>query len=278
MENKFGKKIHWEWREDKCIPWDLDNRNVHYVPCIVNDAGEVLAVLQFGIAKIVRKGKPVEFQRDPERHTGDIWNGEWTPPADKPDAMPPCPAAEVLVAAYNGNTVREEALAELRKKCGKLAEECGKLAEELDDHENHLEAHTLRNIVKDADAKGDAAIDHKIGKVCVIDDDYFMKSYCEKFLEGFEITHLYRLPEDESILAEYDVLIVDGLGIGNRKYETGKDFLLAYKIQGRNRGCIYHSGLCDKFDREDLAPRGIAVVNKGSDPQKLVDVVKGFFT
>ena len=146
MENKFGKKISWEWREDKCIPWDLDNKNVHYVPCIVNDAGEVVAVLQFGISKIVRKGKPIKFLRAPERHTADIWNGEWTPPAEKPDAMPPCPAAEVLVAAYNGNTVREEALAELREKCGKLAEE-------LDDHETHMKASTLRYIVNDADAK-----------------------------------------------------------------------------------------------------------------------------
>ena len=191
---KFGKKISWEWREEKRIPWDSDKGdwNILYVPCIVNDAGEVLAVLQFGIAKIVRKDKPIEFQRDPERHTADIWNGEWTPPADKPDAMPPCPAAEVLVAAYNGNTVREEALAELREKCGKLAKE-------LDDHENHLKAHRLCNIVKDADAKVDAAINHKIGKVCVIDDDYFQKSYCEQFLEGFEVN--YRRAEDPAASA-----------------------------------------------------------------------------
>lgn len=270
VKHNWGNKISWEWREDKRIPWDSDNRNVHYVPCIVNDAGEVVAVLQFGISKLVRKGKPIEFQRDPERHTGDIWNGEWTPPADKPDAMPPCPAADILVAAYNGNIVREEALAELREKCGNLANS-------FEDWEHRDYANALRNIVKDADAKVDAAINPKIGKVCVIDDDYFMKSYCEKFLEGFEITYLYRLPEDESILAEYDVLIVDGQGIRNSKYETGKDFLLAYKIQGRNRGCIYHSGLCDIFDREELAQHSIASVTKGSDPQNLVDAVKGFF-
>ena len=117
----------------------------------------------------------------------------------------------------------------------------------------------------------------KMGRVCVIDDDYFMKSYCEKFLEDFEITHLYRLPEDESALAEFDVLIVDGQGIGNSKYKEGKDFLLSYKLQGSNRGCVYYSGLCHKSDRDDLAPRGIAAVTKGWDPQKLVDAVKGFF-
>ena len=117
----------------------------------------------------------------------------------------------------------------------------------------------------------------KIGRVCVIDDDRFMKSFCEKFLEDFEITHLYRIPEDESTLAEFDALIVDGQGIGNRKYKEGKDFLLAYKLQGSNRGCVYYSGLCDKSDREELAQHGIAAVTKGSVPQELVDAVKGFF-
>ena len=117
----------------------------------------------------------------------------------------------------------------------------------------------------------------KMGKVCVIDDDRFMKSYCEKFLEDFEITQIYRLPEDESILAEFDVLVVDGQGIGNNKYKEGKDFLLSYKLHGSNRGCVYYSGLCDKFDREELAQHGIAAVTKGSDPQNLVDAVKGFF-
>ena len=106
---------------------------------------------------------------------------------------------------------------------------------------------------------------------------YLTKSFCEKFLEDFEITHLYRIPKDESALAEFDVLVVDGQGIGNRKYKEGKDFLLAYKLQGSNRGCVYHSGLCDKSDREELAQHGIAAVTKGSNPRELVDAVKGFF-
>ena len=117
----------------------------------------------------------------------------------------------------------------------------------------------------------------KMGRVCVIDDARFMKSFCEKFLEDFEITHLYRIPEDESELAEFDVLIVDGQGIGNSKYKEGKDFLLSYKLHGSNRGCVYYSGLCDKSDREELAQHGIAAVTKGSNPQELVDAVKGFF-
>lgn len=117
----------------------------------------------------------------------------------------------------------------------------------------------------------------KMGKVCVIDDDYSIKSYCEKFLNDFKVTQLLRIPEDESGLAEFDVLIVDEQGIGNRKYKDGKKFLLSYKLKGWNRGCIYHSGLCSKSDREDLATHSIAAVTKGSDPQKLVDAVKGFF-
>ena len=148
MANKFGKKIAWEWREEKRVPKDLEKGDwdIHYVPCVVNEDGKVVAAFQFEIAKLVRKGKQTVFLRMPERHTADIWHGEWTPPSDKPDAMPPCPAADVLVAAYNGNTVRDEALAELR-------EECGKLADELTDHENHMKATRLRNIVKEADAK-----------------------------------------------------------------------------------------------------------------------------
>lgn len=117
----------------------------------------------------------------------------------------------------------------------------------------------------------------KLGKVCVIDDFYFMKSYCEKFLSDFEINHLYCIPDDESTLAEFDVLIVDGQGIGNSKYKNGKDFLLAYKLQGKNRGCVYHSGLCDNFDREELSKHGVSIVTKGSNPQNLAYAVKGFF-
>lgn len=148
MANKFGKKIAWEWRGGVSIPRNMESEDwdILYVPCVVNEKGEVLAALQFEIMKLLRKGKPTVFQRLGERHTADIWHGEWTPPADKPDAMPPCPAADVLVAAFNGNTVRDEALAELREKCGKLADE-------LTDHENHMKATRLRNIVKEADAK-----------------------------------------------------------------------------------------------------------------------------
>lgn len=117
----------------------------------------------------------------------------------------------------------------------------------------------------------------KMGRVCVIDDDRFMKSYCEKYLEDFEVTHLYRIPEDESILAEYDVLIVNGQGISNSKYKTGKDFLLAYKFQGWNRGCIYHSGFISGEEEKELNALKIECVAKGYDPDIIVQVVKGFF-
>ena len=151
MANKFGKKIAWEWREETRILMNEDEDgtrewNIRYVPCVVNEEGEVVAAFQFEVVKVVRKDKQTVFRRMYKNNRYDIWHGEWTPPADKPDAMPPCPAADVLVAAYNGNTVRDEALAELREKCGKLANS-------FEDWEHRDYANALRNIVKEADAK-----------------------------------------------------------------------------------------------------------------------------
>ena len=60
-------------------------------------------------------------------------------------------------------------------------------------------------------------------KILVIDDDHFMKSFVEKFVSDVEVEQIYRLPEDESILAKYDGLIVDGSGISNSKHENDLD-------------------------------------------------------
>lgn len=117
----------------------------------------------------------------------------------------------------------------------------------------------------------------KMGNVCAIDDDCSMKSYCEEYLEDFEVTHLLRIPEDESALAEFDVLIVDGQGIGNSKFKKGFDFLKAYKPTGRNIGLIYHSGLINLEEGRECLSLGVECITKGRDPQELVDAVKGFF-
>lgn len=117
----------------------------------------------------------------------------------------------------------------------------------------------------------------KRGTVCVIDDDYFMKRYFENFLEDFSIIHEPRIPKEVSKLGDFDVLIVDGSGIGNGVYENGVEFLKAYKRSGKNKGIIHLSGWIDRKDGDELMSKGIECITKGHDPQNIIDVVEGFF-
>lgn len=117
----------------------------------------------------------------------------------------------------------------------------------------------------------------KKGSVCVIDDDWFMKSYCEQFLEDFTISYESRIPLDEEILGTYDVLIVDGNGIGNGKYKNGVEFLKAYKKQGNNKGIIHLSGFISHDDEKSLEQKGVECLEKGHDPDGLVQTVESFF-
>ena len=106
-------------------------------------------------------------------------------------------------------------------------------------------------------------------KVLVIDDDSFMKSYVEKFVEGVVVHQLYRIPDDLSVLLAYDAVVVDGLGIGNDRFEDGLDLCMHYdKPEGQS--VVYHSGLgAYGNDARILSERGVAVVMKGSNPEKL---------
>ena len=111
-------------------------------------------------------------------------------------------------------------------------------------------------------------------KILVIDDDHFMKSFVEKFVSDVEVEQIYRLPEDESILAKYDGLIVDGSGISNSKHENGLAFCKQYdKPEGQS--VVFYSGNgAYGDDAKELEKRGIAVVTKGSNPEKLALAVK----
>lgn len=111
-------------------------------------------------------------------------------------------------------------------------------------------------------------------KVLVIDDDRGMKAYLEKWADDMDIEQIYRIPADLSILAGYDALVVDGLGIGNGKYRVGVDLLLDYdKPEGQS--VVYHSGLgAYGLEREALERRGVAVVTKGSNPEKLTLAIR----
>lgn len=112
-------------------------------------------------------------------------------------------------------------------------------------------------------------------KVLVIDDQYFMLSYARRFLGFCNVKHAYRIPEDESTLAEYEVLVVDGDGIGNSKYKHGIEFCKAYEKQGNNKVVIYHSGLSPHGeDKTSIETRGVKILVKGGNPDRLVDAVK----
>ena len=107
-------------------------------------------------------------------------------------------------------------------------------------------------------------------KVLVIDDSIFMEGYVNKFMPEAQVTYIRRLPEDESILSQFDALVVDGEGIGNKKWKHGLDFCKTYdKPEGQ--AVVFYSGLSAQgTDALELERRGIANLPKGSNPEKLV--------
>lgn len=112
-------------------------------------------------------------------------------------------------------------------------------------------------------------------RILVIDDDRAMKSFIEKFMTGsFKVDQLYRIPDDLSVLSGYDAVVVDGLGIGNGRFKEGFDLLMAYdKPEGQS--VVYYSGMgAYGSDRDALSERGVAVVTKGSNPERLVFAIK----
>lgn len=112
-------------------------------------------------------------------------------------------------------------------------------------------------------------------KVCVIDDASFMLDYARKFLAFCDVEQVNRLPEDPTALAKFDILIVDGEGIGNSQFYYGLDFCLAYEKQGNNKLVIYHSGnIPQRADAEALGKMGVAIIRKGSAPQNLIEAVR----
>lgn len=114
----------------------------------------------------------------------------------------------------------------------------------------------------------------KMRKVLVIDDHYFMKGFVEKFVSDVQVDHRYTLPPEEDVMREYDALVIDGEGIGNATYRHGLEFCRQYdKPDGQ--AVVYCSGLHPgKEDCEILEKRGIAVVDKGGNPEKLALCVK----
>ena len=112
-------------------------------------------------------------------------------------------------------------------------------------------------------------------RILVIDDDRVMKSFIEKWMTGdFTVEQLYRIPDDLSVLKGYDAVVVDGLGIGNGRFKEGFDLLMAYE-KPEGQAVVYYSGLgAYGRDRDALSERGVAVVTKGSNPEKLTLAIR----
>lgn len=106
--------------------------------------------------------------------------------------------------------------------------------------------------------------------VLVVDDASSTAGYVKKLMPDARVVHYWRLPEDESVFSQFDALVIDGEGIGNKKWKHGLDFCKAYdKPEGQS--VVFHSGLCAYGDdAAELERRGIANITKGGNPEKLV--------
>ena len=106
-------------------------------------------------------------------------------------------------------------------------------------------------------------------KVLVIDDSQMMKDFVEKFCYGCEVEQIHRLPDSFWGLDKYDAIIVDGHGIGNAIWKNGMEFLRDYE-KPEGQSVVYYSG-CGAYgeERDMLEAKGVAVVTKGSNPEKL---------
>lgn len=106
-------------------------------------------------------------------------------------------------------------------------------------------------------------------RVLVIDDSRMMRGFVEKFVPGVAVEQVFRIPDDESVLAQYDALVVDGEGIGNSRWRHGLDFCKQYE-KPEGQAVVFYSGLsAHGADAAELERRGIANLAKGCNPEKL---------
>lgn len=96
-------------------------------------------------------------------------------------------------------------------------------------------------------------------KACVIDDSRGITSSLKAQLEkeGIDVTEMWRLPEDMSELDGFDMLVVDGSGIGNSKFKNGVEFLKAYAPTCGFKLLIYYSSFYTQQTAEELDRLGV---------------------
>lgn len=101
-------------------------------------------------------------------------------------------------------------------------------------------------------------------QICVIDDDGFVRDCVAKCLKQHTVVGLRLLPLEVAELYDYDILIVDGNGIGNEKWKNGVEFLMEYTPKNPLQKLIHFSGYITEQDKRKLTKKGIKVITKGS--------------
>lgn len=101
-------------------------------------------------------------------------------------------------------------------------------------------------------------------RICVIDDDRFVMGCIAKCLKPHTVEGLRQLPLEVAELYDYDILIVDGNGIGNEKWKNGVAFLMEYTPKNPKQKLIHYSGFISAQDGMKLTQKGIKVLTKGS--------------
>lgn len=116
----------------------------------------------------------------------------------------------------------------------------------------------------------------QVPKLAVIDDSGMIQTVVlRNFASSHEVKTYWRIPEDLTELDQFDVLIVDGDGIGNKRFAFGVDFLVEYAPKHPDKRFVHFTGWCDGWNKEKLKTIGIAVVSKGGSHNELVDAVNG---
>ncbi len=111
-------------------------------------------------------------------------------------------------------------------------------------------------------------------KILVIDDWSCTADNVRHLYPMDKVDHLFRIPEDLSVLDNYDVLIVDNEGIGNSTYKSGKSFLKDYEPKSEDQAVIFHSGLSpDSEFKWILDNKNFYSFTKGQNPDKLRNLI-----
>lgn len=114
----------------------------------------------------------------------------------------------------------------------------------------------------------------RVPKLAVIDDSGMIQHGVESnFASSHEVKKFWRIPEDLAELDQFDVLIVDGDGIGNQRFAHGVDFLVEYAPKHPEKRFVHYTGLCMGENRERLKAIGVTVVSKGCYPEELMQAV-----